>query len=91
MPSRRCASRHGWRARAPRCCFRLRNWCWRHYSCSALYDHGGLATRSLGATGQVAAVLLGADGMLAGGPVHGIEEVRGFVDDIADEIAASAV
>lgn len=39
----------------------------------------------------VAAVLLGADGMLAGGPVHGIEEVRGFVDDIADEIAASAV
>lgn len=57
----------------------------------ALYDHGGLATRSLGATGQVAAVLLGADGMLAGGPVHGIEEVRGFVDDIADEIAASAV
>ncbi|WP_180349086.1 TlpA family protein disulfide reductase [Tessaracoccus massiliensis] len=56
----------------------------------ALYDHGGLATRSLGATGQVAAVLLGADGMLAGGPVHGIDEVRGFVDDIADEIAAAS-
>ena len=34
---------------------------------TALYDHAGVAARALGATGQVAAVLLGADGMIAGG------------------------
>lgn len=56
----------------------------------ALYDHGGLASRSLGATGQVAAVLLGADGLLAGGPVQGIEEVTAMVDDIAEEIAVAS-
>lgn len=53
----------------------------------AFYDHVGLASRSLRLQGQVSAVLLGADGMLAGGPVEGVDEVTAFVDDIAEEIA----
>jgi len=32
------------------------------------------------------AVLLGADGLLAGGPVIGVREIEGFVDDIAAEL-----
>ena len=39
---------------------------------------------------QSAAVLLGADGLLAGGPVSGIEEVREFVGAIAEALAESA-
>ena len=53
----------------------------------AFYDHVGLASRSLRLQGQASAVLLGADGMLAGGPVEGVDEVTAFVDDIAEEIA----
>lgn len=54
---------------------------------TAYYDHVGLASRALRLNGQVSAVLLGADGMLAGGPVEGLDEVVAFVDDIAEEIA----
>lgn len=36
-----------------------------------------------------AAVLLGADGLLAGGPVQGEDEVRRLVADILDELAAA--
>lgn len=53
---------------------------------SAVYDHRGFAAKALGATGQVAAVLLGADGLLAGGPVTGLDEVEGFVADIEAQI-----
>ena len=53
---------------------------------TALYDHAGVAARALGATGQVAAVLLGADGMIAGGPVSGIDEVAQFVADIEAQL-----
>lgn len=52
----------------------------------SLYDHEGLAAKALGATGQVAAVLLGADGMIAGGPVTGIDEVEQFVADIEAQL-----
>ncbi|MBB1512591.1 hypothetical protein H5399_08240 [Tessaracoccus sp. MC1627] len=52
----------------------------------SLYDHAGLAAKALGATGQVAAVLLGADGMIAGGPVTGIDEVEQFVADIEAQL-----
>lgn len=43
------------------------------------------------ATAQVvghapAAVLLGADGLLAGGPVHGVEEIEDFVNEILDQL-----
>lgn len=36
-----------------------------------------------------AAILLGVDGFLAGGPVEGLADVRAFVDDIAEQIAAA--
>ena len=36
-----------------------------------------------------AAVLLGADGLLAGGPVIGVREIEAFVDDIVAELAAA--
>ncbi len=50
-------------------------------------DHAGLTWQSLQLQASPAAVLLGADGMLAGGPVSGIEEIRAFVDDIADALS----
>lgn len=50
-------------------------------------DHAGLAWQALQLEASPAAVLLGADGMLAGGPVSGIEEIRAFVDDIADALS----
>jgi hypothetical protein len=37
-----------------------------------------------------AAVLLGADGLLAGGPVHGVAEITDFVEEILDQLGASA-
>ncbi|GAA3600947.1 hypothetical protein GCM10022199_00440 [Marihabitans asiaticum] len=52
-----------------------------------LYDHEGVATQALGAGGQVCAVLLGADGMLAGGPVSGPDEIRQFVREIQETLA----
>ncbi len=36
-----------------------------------------------------AAVLFGADGLLAGGPVIGVREIEGFVDDIVAELEAT--
>lgn len=56
---------------------------------AALYDHRGVTSKALEMRGQVSAVLLGADGQLAGGPVTGFEEVSSFVDDIAQEIAGA--
>lgn len=54
------------------------------------YDHTGIASRSLRMMGQLSAVLLGADGLLAGGPVSGYDEVAAFVEEIAAEIAAAS-
>lgn len=51
-----------------------------------LVDHKGLAWRSLGLSHSPTAVLLGADGYLAGGPVHGPAEVREFIDDVEDSL-----
>ncbi|GAB2537662.1 TlpA family protein disulfide reductase [Brachybacterium huguangmaarense] len=36
------------------------------------------------------AVLLGADGMLAGGPVGGVDDVRAFVEEIVDQVREAA-
>lgn len=55
----------------------------------ALYDHRGLASRSLGLLGQTSAVLLGADGLLAGGPVSGREAVEEFVAEIEAQVAGA--
>lgn len=54
---------------------------------SGWVDHGGVVWRALGLTQSPAAVLLGADGMLAGGPVGGIDEVSQLVEDIVATLA----
>src|SRR5690606_21620695 len=53
------------------------------------YDPRSQAWQALGIGGTSAAVLLGADGLLAGGPVHGNDEVEQFVDDIAELLATA--
>jgi hypothetical protein len=47
------------------------------------------AVTNLFASGRPAAVLFGADGMLAGGPVLGAKDIEFFVDDIVAELAAA--
>ena len=47
------------------------------------------AVTDLFANGRPAAVLFGADGMLAGGPVLGPKDIEFFVDDIVAELAAA--
>lgn len=55
-----------------------------------LYDHESLAWNALGLTSSPSAVLLGADGYLAGGPVEGLEEMESFVEEIADVLREAA-
>ncbi|WP_030015305.1 MauE/DoxX family redox-associated membrane protein [Curtobacterium sp. S6] len=55
---------------------------------SALYDVGGVVSEVMELPGTPAAILLGADGLLAGGPVLG-HEVIGFVRDVRVELAAA--
>ena len=57
---------------------------------SWLFDVDGQALRSLGRGADPVAVLLGADGLLAGGPVWGLAEVRDLGDAIAEQLAAEA-
>ena len=47
------------------------------------------ATSTFASTGRPAAVLLGADGLLAGGPVVGLMAVEAFVEDVVAELAAA--
>lgn len=56
----------------------------------AHYDHRGLASQALGLAGTPTAVLLGADGMIAGGPV-GPTEIESFVTDIEAELVEYGV
>lgn len=51
------------------------------------WDPGSQLYSALMAGSSPAAVLLGADGLLAGGPVSGVEEIDAFVADIAGELA----
>jgi thiol-disulfide isomerase/thioredoxin len=55
------------------------------------YDVERGATETFVTAGRPAAVLLGADGALAGGPVSGGRDVAEFVDDIVAELAAGTV
>lgn len=55
-----------------------------------LHDPQG-ATRRIFAVGTPGAVLLGGDGLLAGGPVRGQDAVRQFVDDIRAELLEAGV
>jgi cytochrome oxidase Cu insertion factor (SCO1/SenC/PrrC family) len=54
----------------------------------AWFDVGSGATDTF-ANGRPSAVLLGADGSLAGGPVTGAGDVAAFVEDILAELAAA--
>ncbi len=51
----------------------------------AWFDPHGVAREAFG-VGAPSAVLLGADGALAGGPVHGEADVRSFVDEVAEHL-----
>jgi thiol-disulfide isomerase/thioredoxin len=51
----------------------------------AYYDPFGLARASFG-LGTPAAVLLGTDGLLAGGPVQGEDDVRSFVAEVREHL-----
>lgn len=55
------------------------------------YDHAGLAQGALDLHGSPVAILLGADGLLAGGPVHGVAEIEEFVGDIEAQLAEAGV
>ncbi|MGP5641276.1 TlpA family protein disulfide reductase [Brachybacterium tyrofermentans] len=55
----------------------------------ALHDLQFSAREALGARGAPSAVLLGADGMLAGGPVVGGSTVIEFVDEIWEQLQAA--
>lgn len=54
------------------------------------WDPGSQVFDALRAGTSPAAVLLGADGLLAGGPVTGLDEIEQFVDDIAAELSQAA-
>lgn len=53
------------------------------------YDHGGIAQAALKLQGSPGAVLLGADGLLAGGPVDGVADIEQFVTDIEEQLSAA--
>ena len=55
----------------------------------AYFDPFGIARAAFG-VGTPAAVLLGTDGMLAGGPVQGEDDVRAFVAEVAEQPARGA-
>jgi hypothetical protein len=53
------------------------------------YDPAARAYAALKMPGTSSAVLLGADGLIAGGPVLGTAEVEALVDEIAEALAAA--
>ncbi|MFC6422767.1 MauE/DoxX family redox-associated membrane protein [Ornithinimicrobium tianjinense] len=55
------------------------------------WDPGSTLYDALGAGVSPAAVLLGMDGLLAGGPVNGVNAIEEFVEDIAAELAQAEV
>lgn len=57
----------------------------------ALHDLQFTARTALGGTGAPSAVLLGADGQLAGGPVNGGSAVIEFVQEIREQLAEAGV
>ena len=54
------------------------------------WDPGSTVYDALRGGVSPAAVLLGADGLLAGGPVNGVEDIDEFVGDIAAELAGAS-
>ena len=56
-----------------------------------LYDSRRFAYEALALRGTPSAVLLGADGLLAGGPVVGHQAISGFMDDVEAELAGARI
>lgn len=54
------------------------------------YDPAGKAFQALKMPGTSSAVLLGADGLVAGGPVLGVERIEEFVTEIEEALAEAA-
>ena len=54
-----------------------------------LYDPDEAAMRTIGMRRDPAALLLGADGLVAGGPVEGLDELDDLVRQIEEQLAAS--
>ncbi|CAN7466226.1 hypothetical protein LJR027_002961 [Terrabacter sp. LjRoot27] len=54
-----------------------------------VHDREGLLVDTFGVHGTPSALLLGADGLLAGGPVVGVDNVKDFVTDIRAELGLS--
>lgn len=57
-----------------------------HWQPFAMHDPDGLAARMLRVSGTPTAILLGTDGLLAGGPVSGSGAITEFVEDIAAQL-----
>ena len=55
------------------------------------WDPGSQLYTALQAGSSPAAVLLGADGLLAGGPVNGVDEIETFVSDIEAQLSEASV
>lgn len=53
-----------------------------------LQEPDNAVSRVFGVTGRPMGILLGGDGLLAGGPVRGPQEIAAFVDDIEAELQA---
>lgn len=51
-----------------------------------MYDSKNEVSQLFGALGRPSAVLMGADGLVAGGPVTGTSKVTEFVDDIQEQL-----
>lgn len=61
------------------------------YGCAPAWrDPDGLTAAAFGIERLPAAVLLGTDGLLAGGPVGGIDAISEFVDEIRAQLAGDA-
>lgn len=52
-----------------------------------VYDHRGLARKALGLRQSPEAILLGADGLIAGGPVTGAAGIEAFVADVEEQLS----
>ncbi|GAA1469091.1 MauE/DoxX family redox-associated membrane protein [Microbacterium thalassium] len=60
-----------------------------HSEPQSLHDEGGYLRQSIGDWGTPTALLLGADGLLAGGPVTGFTAIEEFIGDVYENLHGS--